>query len=199
MGTINLINQRFGRLTVIARGPNNKHNQKQWYCKCDCGKEKLVSQLLLRNGKTKSCGCLHHDLHTKHGMYNTRVYSIWHNMNSRCNNNSNEYYGGKGIIVADRWKGENGFLNFLEDMGLPPSDEYSIDRIDNNKDYTPGNCKWSTTKEQSINKTTTKLSELDVIDIRILYKKGTNIYADLSRMYNCDPSYIRKIVIGERR
>jgi hypothetical protein len=100
--------------------------------------------------------------------------------------------------VCERWKGQNGFVHFLNDMGEPPSDEHTIDRINYDGIYELSNCKWSTMKEQNTNKSDTKLTKYDVNNIRKTYRSNQYNFAELGRMYNCDPSHIRKIVLQER-
>lgn len=193
---IDLTNEKFGRLTVVERVENNRFNQTQWKCICDCGKEKIVQTLILRNGHCKSCGCFFDESHRTHNMYKTVMYQIHHGMISRCRYHKD--YHGRNITVCERWSGPNGFLNFLEDMGERPSDKHSIERINNDGNYEPSNCKWATTYEQKLNKRSTKLTPQDVEDIRNLYETGEYSYASLGRKYNCDGTHIRKTVLGLR-
>lgn len=124
-----------------------------WLCRCDCGSEMMTTSHHLREGHTKSCGCLQREVVTKHGQCSTiksNTYSSWDHMVQRCTNpnlKQHEDYGGRGIRVCDRWKE---FKNFLEDMGKCPF-RYSIDRIDNNKGYYKKNCRWATRKQQARN------------------------------------------------
>lgn len=161
---INLDGKRFGRLVVLERTPGNKKDV-YWTCLCDCGNIKSISGSRLRQGKTKSCGCLkfqynvksevQYNHHKTHGMSNTRIYAIYRKMLRRCyNKNCKEYYryGGRGISVCDEWQGENGFIVFYEwacDNGY--TDILSIDRINNDGNYEPSNCRWVDAKTQANN------------------------------------------------
>lgn len=145
---------RFGKLLVLEQAPNrSKH--RAWKCVCDCGKEKVLTTEQFYQGTVKSCGCLRF----KHGLRNTASYDIWCNMIRRCDNpEAEEYpnYGGRGIKVCDRWRGDSGMQNFYEDMGERPTG-LSLDRIDNDGPYSPENCRWATIKQQSMNKRNTRL------------------------------------------
>lgn len=163
----NLIGKKFGRLVVVGKADdykNEKYSKSCWICKCICGKETIVRGNSLISGKTKSCGCLKSEansiVHRKHGMSETRLNNILYGMKQRCyNRNSQRYsdYGGRGITVCPEWLGEHGLENFAKwalENGY--ADNLSIDRIDNDKGYSPDNCKWSTSKEQANNKRDTK-------------------------------------------
>jgi hypothetical protein len=153
--TIDLTGDRFGRLEVIEKSPkvgNGKKKRAYWLCQCDCGKKHTVRSDGLTSGDTTSCGCYSREQSTTHGMRNTLVYRKWIALNSRCNNPKNASYsdyGERGITVCDRW---SKFENFLEDMGLPPSAKHQIDRVDNEGNYEPSNCRWATPKQNSNNK-----------------------------------------------
>lgn len=145
----------FGRLTVV-RLHSIKNNRALWECKCQCGETKLAIGKVLANGGTKSCGCLRRDLMTKHGLSkNPKIkteYKTWKSILNKCNNpKASNYkdYGGRGISVCKRWED---FNNFITDMGLKPCKTLSIERINNDGDYEPNNCKWATDTEQNRNK-----------------------------------------------
>ena len=147
---------RYGRWTVMAFSHTQPVGFKWWLCRCDCGAEKAVRQHALRHGISSSCGCYRTEFFTKHGYAKTTTWSIWMGMKNRCNRpSSQDYhrYGARGIKVCDRWLD---FRNFLADMGPRPSPKHSIDRFPNNDgNYEPGNCRWATEREQSLNKSTT--------------------------------------------
>lgn len=156
---IDITGQRFGRLVVIQRVENSSGGQAKWMCKCDCGNEVIVLGATLRSGHTKSCGCYKSDAtakrNFKHGECDTRLYSIWAGIKKRVNCKESDfhykYYAGKGIKLCDEWYD---FLIFKEwALNNGYSENLTIDRIDPNGDYCPENCKWSSLKEQSNNKT----------------------------------------------
>lgn len=129
-----------------------------WNCRCICGKIKAVASCALKSGSTKSCGCMRKAIRKKsiwsHGLQKTVEYVTLRSMKERCNNTNHPHYdryGGRGIKVCDQWLGAGGILKFIEDMGMRPSPSHSIDRIDNDKGYTPENCRWATRKQQSRN------------------------------------------------
>ena len=150
--------QKFGRLTVEAYSGIDKKHQALWQCRCECGNAKVVRASGLKSGRTKSCGCLIGKANITHGCFGTPEYGIWSGMMSRCTNPKHTYYsryGGRGIKVCERW---NSFVHFLEDMGLRPSPEHTIDRYPNGDgNYEPGNVRWATMAEQNRNHPNVKL------------------------------------------
>jgi hypothetical protein len=158
MPAANLTGIRFGQL-IAERRNGQRNNHALWICKCDCGKEVVVSSSHLRNGMTRSCGCLRRDraakLNLSHGEAAdlTTEYRAWGSMLSRCTNPSHrgfKNYGGRGIKVCRNWL--ESYAAFLADMGRRPTSKHSLDRINNDGDYEPGNCRWATAKEQQNNR-----------------------------------------------
>lgn len=153
-----LTGQKFGKLTVIKKNGNDKYKNIVWLCKCDCGKETIVNTTRLKSGYTKSCGCLTVEKllerNTKHNMTHTRIYKIYQGLIQRCYNSNNpayKNYGGRGIKVCDEWK--NDFLSFYNwAINNGYNNELTLDRINNNGNYKPNNCRWVTVKKQSNNR-----------------------------------------------
>lgn len=154
---IDLTGKMFGRLTVLRRADQNTpQGHPTWECSCSCGNLTTTTGINLRHGRTRSCGCFEQESRStnnlKHGLVGTYFYYIWNAMQNRCSNPNNPKYrdyGARGIKVCARW---NDVANFAADMGPRPSSEHSIDRIDNDGNYEPTNCRWATVAQQHANR-----------------------------------------------
>ena len=160
------VGKRFGRLVVLREGPRYESDgHRRWFCRCDCGEERLIAASSLRKKVTVSCGCWMRAIggaansrhkHARHGRV-TPEYRAWVGMITRCYNpkcaNYSDY-GGRGIKVCDEWR--HSFEEFVAHIGFRPSRKHSIDRIDNDKGYEPGNARWATKPEQMRNRRNTR-------------------------------------------
>lgn len=185
---IDLTGQKFGKLTVIKREKNIRKNDgsiiSRWMCKCDCGNETIVYSSFLKNGHTKSCGCLQKKnatkKFTKHNLSKSRIFKTFMSMKRRCYTKSQtayKYYGARGIKVCAEWLDkDNGFINFYNwAMQNGYTDDLTIDRIDVNGNYEPSNCKWVTMKEQANNRRN---------NIYIEYRGEKHTISEWSRLVN---------------
>lgn len=163
---LNLINRKFGRLTVVKYSHQNKLYAKYWECKCNCGKKTIVRASALTEGTSRSCGCWQKELMSEtkynliHGMTKTKIYRTWQQVKERCLNEKNQSYkdyGGRGIKICNRWLK---FENFRDDMYKSCKEHIdkfgtrntALDRINNNGNYCLNNCRWATQKEQGNNR-----------------------------------------------
>lgn len=178
----NLIGQKFGRLTVIGDGVHENYRHK-WECRCECGNIVLVDTSKLTTGHTQSCGCLQKERASKasliHGKYKSRIHKEWRGILHRCKNptaSHYENYGGRGIRVCDEWKCENGFINFYNwSMENGYADNLTIDRKDNDKGYSPDNCRWVTHIENCHNRGARKDSKTGHPGVQIVTMRNGRI------------------------
>ena len=208
-----MIGKRFGRLTVVAETQSRK-GRAMWICRCDCGQLTTVYGVNLRNGNTRSCGCLHKeslesvtkDINTKHGMCGSRIYRIWLHMKERCTNpNCKSYanYGGRGVKVCNEWS--SNFQKFYDWSLMNGYEEHlTIERIDVNGNYEPSNCRWATMKEQANNKRNTVFITHNEITLPITeWAKVVGInYRTLKTRYSSgdrSPEIFRPVKKGEAK
>ena len=158
--------KKYGDWIVLRRAPVEKHKSAKWICKCKCGNERIVRGSDLRLGKSKNCGCVNKarfkKIIFKHGLDGTRINRIYWGMKARCyNKNYHKYpnYGARGIKICDEWKNDfMAFYNWAINNGY--ADNLSIDRINNDGNYEPSNCRWATAKQQANNTRKTKIKEI---------------------------------------
>lgn len=193
---IDLTGEKFGRWTVLSFSHkeiiSKTHVYYFWNCRCECGTEKTILANTLRSGKSKNCGCLAKELShkaRKHGMSNTRLFSIWHSMIERCENpNTKGYrlYGARGISVCKEWHDSTTFFQWALSNGY--ADHLTIDRKDSNGNYEPTNCRWVDTKTQANNtsrnhyltingetKTVAQWGETNHIPYKLIYKRVNDL------------------------
>lgn len=181
---------RFGRLTAEFIAGRRTGQGSVWQFRCDCGSVKNIAAVSVKRGLTKSCGCLRREIaggKSTHGKSKTREYRIWSGIKLRCEDprySNWERYGGRGIKVCKRWLK---FENFIADMGLSPIGT-TLDRIDNNGNYEPKNCRWATRKQQALNRSSNRLIE---------YKGVTRALKEWSEIYDiAGPTLKRRIDKG---
>ena len=166
-----LTGQRFGRLVAIERAGSTPKREASWLCQCDCGRVVIVPSYNLRSGNTKSCGCFNSAeskrRFTTHGKSTCRLHRVWDNMKQRCYNPSNaryHQYGGRGITICDAWRFDfQSFYDWAMSHGYDenaPKGKCTIDRIDNDKGYSPDNCRWVDMKVQRHNRSDSRSKQL---------------------------------------
>lgn len=175
----------YGNFTILNElVERDKYGGTQYNVRCICGREMMLLGTRVKCKKLKSCGCLTIIRPViKHNLYGSSEYSSWQHMKARCCNiNSHVYhhYGGRGIKICDRWV--NSFQNFIDDMGFKPTPKHTIDRVDNNGDYEPGNCKWVTISEQQRNRRN---------NVHFIYNGEKVILKDLPAILNVSYGKIR--------
>ena len=194
---IDLTGQKFGRLNVVSLSPKRSGGHLHWVCDCECGNTITVLGYNLRNGNTKSCGCLQKEKAAnrqyKHGQTGSRLFVTWCHMKQRCSNKNDhayKYYGGRGIKVCAEWL--NDFQTFCDwAMSNGYADNLTIDRIDVNGDYCPENCRWVTIKEQQMNKR---------VNVRIAFNGEIKTLSEWASEFNCRISAVyREILMREGR
>ena len=170
------IGHTYGRWKVISFSHSTELSERFWLCRCECGTERAVLQATLRNGISKSCGCLHRERVSKHNLSRSPTWATWRAMIDRClNENSDNFadYGAKGITVCERWRS---FENFLADMGIRPAGT-TLDRVDNSYGYEHSNCRWATATEQCRNKTN---------NVRITHNGETRLLIEWAEIWGID-------------
>ena len=167
----NLLDKTFGRLTVKAYAGLSKHSSRLWLCICDCGKETTIPTSALQSGNTTSCGCARYEALKKanvtHNASHTSEHNIWKSMKQRTTNpncSTYHHYGGRGIEMCPEWL--NDFGRFLADVGPRPSQQHSIDRINNDGNYEPSNIRWVTHNVQTKNRRSITKLQLEVTALR---------------------------------
>jgi len=200
---------KLGRLVVKERAENDKWGSIQWLCRCDCGNLIKTRGSSLKSGHTKSCGCEQKEKVYITGLKNkthghsgngqnrpTKTYRAWESLLRRCNNPKDvgyKNYGGRGIRVCERWYN---FKNFLNDMGKVPKG-LTIERIDNNGNYAPDNCRWATHAEQNQNSRNTKLNSLKVQTIKKVLAVPSSTIKDIAKIFHVSRSTIYDIKSGK--
>ena len=204
-----LIGERFGKLVVKSIYSNGRRNV--CVCLCDCGNTKTIRKDHLTSEKIISCGCYHASIigerSKTHGMSKTRLYRIWKGMRNRCYNEhipGYEHWGGRGIVVCDEWQTFEPFYEWAVANGY--NDGLSIDRIDNNGNYEPSNCRWATPEEQAKNRNSNAMityegttKHISVWDREIGSKKSGRVRARLNAGWSIEKAVTTPVTSGSNR
>lgn len=205
------VGKKFGRLTILSLTYDPTTKKYASVCRCDCGTIREYDFACVRSGSTISCGCYLKEIRgkasIKHHMYKSKEHKAWRHIKERCFNENCKYYynyGGRGITMCDRWR--DSFENFFADMGYAPSSKHSVDRIDVNGNYEPGNCRWATDRQQSQNKrgtyyitydgrTKSTCEWEDLLGLRrgrlrAAYKKGVDMVSYIDKVRQGDVKHI---------
>ena len=204
-----LTGQRFGRLAVVGRAPNDSHGRTKWKCVCDCGEITTPMAYHLKRGTTQSCGCLSREIsiakNTKHGKSSSKLYSVWADMKDRCENKNNpafENYGGRGVAVCDEWREFKPFLEWALANGYEESAERgkcTLDREDNDGNYEPSNCRWITMKAQGNNRRNNHMvtynGETNTLAqwAELLGMSASTLYTRVSRGWDLNDAFTRPV------
>lgn len=179
--------ERFFRLTVVEEVAKSKDGRRKFKMLCDCGNTSIVELGRLTAGKTKSCGCLRKEgARPTHNKTGTKVYRAWQSMRNRCNKPSTIYYedyGGRGIKVCGRW--DESFINFYEDVGEPPTEKHSLDRLDVDGDYCPENVVWATPAAQGRNRRMARNNSSGVTGVVVKQVGKTTYYMAIWKNLDC--------------
>lgn len=196
---IDITGKKFNRLTVIKRSHIDSDNFIVWECKCECGNTVFVRAYPLKKGNIKSCGCLNNELRSQrvktHGLSKLPIYMVWKSMKARCyrkNDKRYKLYGGRGITVCDEWfNNTEAFITWANENGYKSG--LTIDRKDNDGNYSPDNCRFITTAQNNRNSSNTHLTESDIDRIKSLYSNGM-IQIDIAPMFGITQQTVSKIV-----
>lgn len=200
---IDLVGQKFGRLTVVERSAVRKSSGALWSCVCECGGKATVNSLKLRTGHTASCGCLKVEAvpNLRHGYSGTRTHRSWKEMRQRCLNPKSDkwqWYGGRGISVCAEW---DDFEQFLIDMGERPIG-MTLDRIDSDGNYKKDNCRWANPKQQAetnrgvfkAGRTANNITPQEVIDqMRLMKNQGAKL-KEIAAVFHKNESVISGLI-----
>ena len=195
---MDLTGEQFGRLHVVERAENDRSGNAKWLCRCECGNYKIILGKALRTGSTRSCGCYLAEqskkrmkiLATKHGLSKAKLYSVWGTIVDRCTNDKCKgyhNYGGRGISICDEWRHDvKAFYDYVSSLPHFGEPGRSIDRIDNNGNYEPGNIRWATFKEQANNTRPKKNT------VWVVFNGETMSLADMARKYGINYATVRR-------